>query len=137
MLRSIGAVVLGFLVIGALAGGTTAALPSIVPTLFGPGGRVDSVGLMLAMQAYVVVFATFGCWLAARLAPSRPMAHALVLGLLGLAFNAYGSAAQWNVYPAWYHALGLGLTMPAAWLGGWLRERQLARAVPAGGLAAA
>lgn len=137
MLRSIGAVVVGFLVIGALAGGTTAALPGLLPAMFGPGGRVDSVALLLAMQAYVVLFATFGCWLTARLAPSRPMLHALVLGGLGLAFNVWGSVASWDLYPTWYHALGLSLTLPAAWLGGWIRERQRAREGGAGRLAAA
>ncbi|GLC24178.1 hypothetical protein [Roseisolibacter agri] len=135
MLRSIGAIALGFLVIGCLAFGTDAAIRSTVPQHFGAGGRLDDVGLLLLTQLYVFVYATFGCWLTARLAPSRPMRHALILGALGLAFNVAGTIAMWDTAPAWYHVVALALVMPAAWLGGWLRERQLARG--AGQLAAA
>ncbi|MDF1502896.1 hypothetical protein [Roseisolibacter sp. H3M3-2] len=126
MLRSIVAVVVGFMVIGALAFGTDAVLKSTIPQSFGPDGAVSDVGLLLVMQLYVFAYATFGCWLTARLAPSRPMRHALVLGVLGLAFNVAGTVAMWHTAPAWYHVLALALVMPAAWLGGWIRERQLA-----------
>jgi hypothetical protein len=135
MMRSIGAVALGFFLIGVLAIGTDAALRSAIPQHFGPGGRVDDVGLLLFMQLYVFAYATFGCWLAARLAPSRPMRHALILGVLGLVFNVAGTVAMWHTAPAWYHVVALSLVMPAAWLGGWIRERQLG--APARRLAAA
>lgn len=127
MKRSVAAVAVGFVVIAVLAIGTSAIVRAALPGMFAPDGRVDAVGLLLGMQLYVFVYAAFGCWLAARLAPDRPMRHALVLGVLGLAFNVAGSAASWGIAPAWYHVLGIALTMPAAWVGGALRERQLAR----------
>ena len=55
------------------------------------------------------------------------MAHALVLGVLGLLFNVAGTIAMWNMAPAWYHLTALVLVMPSAWLGGWLHERELGR----------
>jgi hypothetical protein len=79
------------------------------------------------IQGYVALFAVFGCYVAARLAPNRPMAHALVLGALGLVFNVAGTVARWDHAPAWSHVLAMALVMPYAWLGGRLRERQLAR----------
>jgi hypothetical protein len=126
MMRSIGAVALGFVLIGVLSLGTDAALRSALPQYIGPGGRVDHLGLLLFTLLYVFAYATFGCWVAARLAPSRPMRHALVLGALGLALNVAGTAVMWHTAPAWYHVGALALVMPAAWLGGWIRERQLA-----------
>ena len=123
--RSILAIVAGFLVIGALAFGTDGVLRSTVPGIFGPGDRVDSVPWLFVMQGYVFAYAVFGCWLAARLAPNHPMRHALILGALGLVFNVMGSAANWAQLPAWYHLLAWALVMPAAWVGGRLRERQL------------
>lgn len=135
MLRSIGAIVLGFVVIGALSFGTDAALRRAIPQAFGPGGRVDDVALLAFFQLYVFVYATFGCWLTARLALARPMRHALILGALGLAFNVAGTIAMWDTAPAWYHVVALLLVLPAAWTGGWIRERQLARAGGAGRLA--
>jgi hypothetical protein len=136
MLRSIGAIVTGFILIGVLAFGTDAALRNSVPRFFGPDDRVTDVSLLMFVLFYVFVYATFGCWLTARLAPSRPMRHALILGVLGLVFNVVGTVQMWHTAPAWYHVVALALVMPAAWLGGWIRERQLARAGGAGALAA-
>jgi hypothetical protein len=127
VVRSIIAVVVGFLVIGALAFGTDAILKSAVPGVFGPDDRVESVTWLLVIQLYVFVYAVFGCWLTARLAPTRPMRHALILGALGLVFNLAGTIALWDKMPAWYHIVALALVMPAAWVGGRIRERQLAR----------
>ena len=128
MLRSIAAIMLGFVFIGALAFGADAVLRAVMPSAFSPSGRVDSVPVLLLMQAYVIAFAVTGCYLAARLAPNRPLRHALILGLLGLAFNVAGTVQMWHTAPAWYHILALSLVMPAAWLGGRLREMQLERA---------
>ena len=128
--RSVAAVVIGFVLIGVLSFGTDAAIRAAIPTAFGPKGMVADPGLLLATLAYVTAYAVAGCYLTARLAPRRPMLHALVLGVLGLAFNIAGTTATWDLYPAWYHAVGLLLVMPSAWLGGWLRERELGRAAP-------
>jgi hypothetical protein len=125
--RSIAAVVIGFVVIGVLSFGASAAVRAAMPGAFGPGGSTSDPTILLATLAYVTLFAVAGCYLAARLAPRRPMAHALVLGVLGLVFNLAGTAATWSAYPAWYHVTALLLVMPSAWLGGWLRERELGR----------
>ena len=132
MLRSIVAVVTGFVVIAVLAIGTNMLLARVAPELFPESGIVTHTGALLLALAYVAVYATAGCYLAARLAPSRPMLHALVLGVLGLVFNVFGVVATWGQVPAWYAVAGLVLTMPYAWLGGRLRERELAAAGHAG-----
>ena len=126
MVRSIGAVVAGFLLIGVLSFGGDFVIRSAVPQAFDAAGAASSPAVLVAMLAYVGVFAVFGCYLTARLAPNRPMAHALMLGALGLAFNVAGSIAMWDTAPAWYHAVALAMVMPYAWLGGRIRERQLA-----------
>ncbi|MFL5541130.1 MAG: hypothetical protein ACJ8J0_19240 [Longimicrobiaceae bacterium] len=140
LVRSILAIVTGFLVIGALSFGTGAALtaagvfPDQGAVLVG-GKEVVSLaqpiaaGPLLLETAFVAVYAIFGCWLAAFLAPSRPMRHALILGLLGLAFNLAMAVPAWalGLRPAWSILLNLALVMPYAWIGGRLREMQLAR----------
>ena len=55
------------------------------------------------------------------------MFHALILGALGLAFNLIAVPGMWQLFPHWYTVASLILVMPFAWLGGWLRERQLER----------
>ncbi|HEX8211809.1 MAG TPA: hypothetical protein VF584_16660 [Longimicrobium sp.] len=130
IVRSILAIVVGFLFIGALAGGTGAILSSAG---FLPAGEsMTDAGPVLLEAAYVAIFAIAGCWLAAWLAPDRPMRHALILGFLGLVFNVIGAVATWGQRPAWAIALNLALVMPYAWIGGRLREQQLERArIPA------
>jgi hypothetical protein len=126
MLRSIIAIVVGFVFIGVLAFGTDAALRAAMPDAFAPGGRLDSVTLLLFTQLYVFVYAVAGCYLAARIAGRKPMQHALILGALGLVFNIIGSVKMWDTAPAWYHIVAILLVMPAAWLGGRIREKQQA-----------
>lgn len=130
--RSIVAVVVGFVLIAVLAFGTDAVIRATMPGSFAPNGATTDMGILLASIAYVGLFAVIGCYVAARLAPRRPMAHALVLGLLGLVFNVAGSIAMWDTAPAWYHVTQIALVMPWAWLGGWLRERELRRGAGSG-----
>lgn len=131
MLRSVAAVLGGFMLIGGLSFGADAVLRAVVPGAFGADGRVESVPVLFAIQGYVALFAITGCYLAARWAGRRPMLHALVLGLLGLVFNLAGAAALWETAPAWYHVLSIALVMPYAWIGGRLREQQVGSASPA------
>jgi len=129
IVRSILAVVAGFLFIGALAFGTAAALTAagVFPPATEP---ITDIGLVLVETAYVAVYAIAGCWLAAFLAPDRPMRHALILGVLGLALNLAMAAPTWPLRPAWSIVLNIALVLPYAWIGGRLRERQVARAHP-------
>lgn len=125
-IRSVLAVIVGFVFIGALSFGTDAALyaAGIMPA---PGTPTADTGLLLLATAYVAVYAIAGCWLTAFLAPSHPMRHALVEGMLGLAFTVAGLATQWGTYPAWYNVLAIAVVMPYAWIGGRLREMQVER----------
>jgi hypothetical protein len=127
IVRSVLAIVAGFLFIGALSFGTDAALRAA--SVYPPAGQpMADIGLLLLATAYVAVYAIVGCWLTACLAPSRPMLHALILGALGLAFNVMNAVAMWNAFPVWFSIASLALVMPYAWIGGRLRELQLGRA---------
>ena len=124
MLRSVLAIVAGFVLIGALSVGTDALVRAAAPRAFDAAGRTDSVPILLLTIAYVGVYAVAGCYLAARLAPDRPMLHAMILGALGLAFNVLGTIKKWDSAPAWYHVAALALVLPYAWLGGRLAEKR-------------
>ena len=129
--RSIFAVLTGFIVIGALSFSADALARRAWPDAFDAAGATRDETVLLITIGYVAVFAIAGCYLAARLAPERPMAHALVLGVLGLLFNVVGTVMMWGTAPMWYHVVSLLLVMPYAWIGGWLRERDVARGAPA------
>jgi hypothetical protein len=125
MIRSIVAVVSGFLLIALLSFGTELALMAAMPALFESDGSTSSVAVLVLTIGYVGLYATLGCYLAARLAPNRPMRHALGLGGLGLLFNIAGSWYAWAMAPAWYHVISLLLVMVWAWLGGRMRQQEL------------
>lgn len=128
MLRSAVAIVVGFVYIGALSFGADALLRALLPDAFGVGGRVESTALLLFITAYVALFAVSGCYLAARIAAGHPMRHALFLGALGVIVNVMGTIAMWDTAPPWFHVVSLLLVMPYAYVGGRLREMELARA---------
>jgi len=124
MSRSLLAVITGFLLIATLSVGTDMVLRMAVPSLFEVDGSTTSAPILLLTIAYVGLYATLGCYLAARMAPSAPMRHALVLGVLGLAFNVAGAVSIWAQYPVWYRVMSLLLVMVWAWLGGRMREQE-------------
>jgi hypothetical protein len=78
---------------------------------------------------YRVVYNTFGCYLAARLAPARPMRHAMLLGWVGVIVAFLGVAMTWNHQPSlgphWYSLALVVIALPCAWIGGKVRESQL------------
>lgn len=125
ILRSILAVLAGFCATVALSFGADWALRTAVPQAFEPAGNTRDPAMLLTVLVYLILFAVVGCFVAARLAPRRPMRHALVLGVLSLLLTLVPTVMFWHATPAWYHLGVLAAILPAAWLGGHLRERQL------------
>ena len=120
VLRRIGAVLAGLLAVIILSLGTDVVLHAtgIYPPWFEP----MSTPLWVLATAYRIVYGVAGGYIAARLAPDRPMRHAVVLGCLGVAASVAGVVATWNMGPAfgprWY-PLGLVITaLPSTWAGG-------------------
>ena len=122
-MRSVLALAAGFVVIAGLSSGVDALLWTLFPDAYDADRRLTSAPLLLLTQALVGACAVAGCTLAGRLAPGRPMHHALILGALGLAAGVAGSLALWSTAPVWYHVLGWALVLPCAWLGGRISER--------------
>jgi hypothetical protein len=96
--------------------------------VFPPWGAsmVGFDGALLLATAYRAVYGVLGSYIIARLAPDRPLQHALVGGFLGLVVSIVGAAVTWNKGPAfgphWYPLALIALAMPQAWAGGRLYE---------------
>ena len=123
-LRSVGAVLSGLLTIVILSTGTDMILHAM--GVFPPVGQPMDDALFLLAATYRFVHGVLGRYITARLAPARPMLHALVLGSVGLAVSTAGAIAMWDAGPAWYSLAIIGIALPCAWAGGKLREIQLA-----------
>jgi len=121
--RRIGVVLAGLVAIFAV---TTAVDVVMHATgVFPPAGAPPMSGaLFLLAFAYRFVIDVAGSWLTARLAPDRPMRHALALGWVGLALSITGTIAMWNAGPHWYPLALAASALPCAWLGGRLNARR-------------
>jgi hypothetical protein len=123
--RSVAAVVAGFLATAGLSIGADAVLHAA--SVYPPYGVRMSDGLFVLATAYRVAFTVLGGYLAARLAPSRPMWHAWVLGIIGTFAALAGLVATWNAGPAlgprWYPLSLVVTALPCVLGGGWLHAR--------------
>ena len=115
--KSIGAVIAGLAVVFILSMLTDLVLQKAGVMKTDPFVE-NPVWLIAIIVLYRTLFNALGCYLAARLAPHKPMKHALVLGLIGVALTAVGLIAMWDIPPRWYPVSLMLLTLPAAWLGG-------------------
>ena len=85
--------------------------------------------LALLATSYRILISVGGAYLTARLAPDRPMGHALILGWIGVVLGIVGLLATWNLGlgPKWYPIALVVLAIPQCWLGGKLFEMRSVR----------
>jgi hypothetical protein len=126
ILRSVGAVLAGLVAIIVLDTGLDVIMHAtgIYPPWFQP----MSTGLWLLAITYRAIDSIAGSYLTARLAPDRPIAHAFVLGLIGVILSAIGVIATWSkgpeFGPKWYPIALVIIALPCALIGGTLGQRQ-------------
>ena len=87
----------------------------ILPPL---GEPIDDRQSLIATSYRVVIGITAG-YITAKLAPSKPMKHALLLGTIGTVLGTLGVIASWGskLGPAWYPIALAALAIPQSWVG--------------------
>ena len=120
--RSILAVLVGIVVGVVLSIATDFGLQAIG---LAPKGRWPNNLLTLA-TAYRSIYGILASYIIARLAPNRPMGHALVAGTLGLIVSTLGAIAAWSTTAGqhWYPIALAVLAIPSVWFGGLLYRKQ-------------
>jgi hypothetical protein len=122
--KSIWAVVAGVLAIFAV----TTAVDIVLHTtgVYPPVGQPLTNALAILATGYRIVIGVGGGWLTARLAPGKPMKHAMILGGVGVLLGLVGVAATWNLDlgPKWYPISLALLAIPQCWAGGRIYEMQ-------------
>ncbi len=123
--KSVWAVLAGFLAVVLLSLGTDLVLHLL--QIFPPLGQRMSERLFVWATIYRTAYGILGSYLTARLAPARPMLHALVGALIGMALGTIGAAVTWNkdLGPHWYPLALIATGIPCAWIGAKLRETQI------------
>ena len=134
--RSIGAVVAGILAIVILDNGFDFLCHST--GVYPPFGQPMAGGLFLLALAYRTVDGILGTYIAGRLAPRRPLVHALTLGGIGVVLSSLGVLAAIvggpELGPLWYPLALVVIALPCAWIGGRLaaaRRHPEAARIPA------
>ena len=135
-LKSIAAVLAGMVLIVALSNGTDFILENngVLPKYPQP---LVSTGLILLVTLYRAIAGVLGAYVAAALAPNRPMRHAMIIGYIGVAISTAGLVAVLTVdneftrvarqTPLWYTIALIIIALPCAWLGGKLKTRNGSR----------
>jgi hypothetical protein len=113
-------VLAGLLEVVVLSIGTDAVMH--LTGIFPPPDQPVGDAFFLVATAYRTLYAVVGSYVAARMAPARPMRHAMALGVVALGIGVVGAVVTWGrgpVYgPAWYPIALVFLALPAAWAGG-------------------
>src|SRR4029434_400695 len=104
MIRSVAAVLAGFLAVAGLALGTDEVFHLL--QVYPPWGVTMTDPRLFALAlSYRIVYTVLGGWITARLAPRSPMRHVTVLGIIGLIGGAAGVAVaigRSDLGPLWY-----------------------------------
>ncbi|MDB6165654.1 MAG: hypothetical protein JWQ83_794 [Lacunisphaera sp.] len=95
--------------------------------VFPPMDQPINDALALLASSYRLVIGIAGACLTARLAPDRPMRHAMILGYVGVVLGLIGVVTTWHLGlgPHWYPISLAVLAIPQCWAGGRLYERNL------------
>jgi hypothetical protein len=116
-LRSIGAVSAGLLTMYLLCVLTDRLLVAIHLLPSPEMHRPHTLAFLAIVISYCALYTLVGGYVTARLAPIRPVAHAVVLGVLGMALSTLGTMNNWQIGNGWNAIALVGEGIPLCWAG--------------------
>lgn len=124
VLRSIGAVVVSYLVVFILVLLSDPLLSRMYPGLYVEGQVPPAFVLRMSTYAFVIA-SILGGAICVRMAPSRPGKHLFWLFILGEVMGLATTIMNWNKgWPHWYSLVWLAVWPVGLFLGGLARKRQ-------------
>jgi hypothetical protein len=123
--KSVWPILAGLLLLAALSVVADMILRGFFPKAFGPSEAALGALASAVTILYAGAFGVLSSYLTARLAPGRPVVHALILGGIAFLFAIAGLVGSWHRAPAWFNVGFLATVLASAWLGGVIRARQL------------
>ncbi len=116
--RSVAAILAGFVVVVILSLGTDEVFH--LTMVYPPWGQLMSDKLFALATAYRLVYGVAGSYITARLAPYRPMLHAVIGAVIGMVLTTLATIGTWNkpeMGPHWYPIVLIVTALPTALLG--------------------
>lgn len=120
ILKSIGAVVVGFI--------TVAGLSTITDMVLGYTGAfppASTTGMLVFALVYRIIYTVLGGYVTALLAPNNKMTHVWVLAGIGQLGGIAGVVFGWSLSAHWYPIMIAGTAIPSVVFGGWLRTKMI------------
>jgi hypothetical protein len=117
ILRSVGAVAAGLVTMYLLCVLTDKLLVAAHLLPSPDEHRPHTLAYLAIVIAYCAVYTLVGGYVTARLAPIRPAAHAVVLGVLGMALSTLGTMNNWQIGNGWNAITLVGEGIPLCWAG--------------------
>ena len=117
ILKSIGAVVAGFITVVILSTVTDTILEKlgIFPS---PQEGLFITWMLVVAFLYRSLYTVIGGYVTAWLAPNRPMRHVTILGIIGTIAGILGIIAGWNLSDHWYPIAIAATGFLFVWVGG-------------------
>jgi hypothetical protein len=97
-----------------------------------PRGPLSDYRLHLLELTYRSAYTMVGGYVAAALAPDRPIRRALALGVVALILGVVGAIVGRDLSPFWYSLVIIAGAIPLPWLGGKLFVRRSSGRPPHG-----
>lgn len=121
MLRSILAIIVGFLLWTALWLGSNALLTSVFPQWYGSEGQALSTTPLIFGLIDTILFSLLAGYLTTRIA--NKMRPVWILSIIQFAIGLLVTILFRETAPLWYHSLFLLVLIPSHLLGGYLSHK--------------
>lgn len=128
VLKSIGAIVAGF-ALGAILSIGMDFLFDKLGIMSMENFKQTSSSIICTVITYRFAFNVVGCYLAAKLAPYKPMKHVIIIGISGTVLSLLGAFTMWDKAIPFYNIAIILIALPSAWIGGklFLKNQQNGR----------
>lgn len=120
ILKSIGITLLAFIMIFIVSIVADACIEK--SGLFMPLGTESFPWRIILSIIYRSIIALFAGYVTARWAPSQPMMHVFILGVLLTLTYLFGAIILWDMNDNWYPMIFIVTTLPLTMLGGKMKK---------------
>lgn len=120
ILKSIGAVIVGFVVVVGLS-----IITDVLVGYTGDLSEAMSTGMLVFALAYRMIYTVLGGYVVAWLAPHNKMTRVWVFAAIGQLAGIAGVVVGWNLSAHWYPIMIAATAIPTVVLGGYLRTKTI------------
>jgi hypothetical protein len=119
--KSFGAILVGIIIIFVFSIGTDVVLEK-AGYLNIEHFSSNTGGIIIFAIICRCIYFIAGSFITAKLAPGRPLLHAMILGIIGFLLGMVGLIMSWDKAPHWFPVTLTFLPLPCAWIGGKLKK---------------